>query len=225
MATSPDDVFYTCPDQSSRAIRMFSLVRQLLEYIKWCYTRPFARKIFIKATVLDQCCNKKQCCSNVVTLCSAEYRGCQSSRVTLALATKLDNERLNEVGRLCSNSRQNCLLLYYLLACEKESSTFPANEANNERMRERAAKPRGEEENFLFPPLAPTSPFACRTRVTSRDSPEWKGCSQAKLLVTSYYLLSEAPALILFEGAPSRPAANCIEKQSRCLKAALCVEF
>ena len=119
MATSPDDVFYTCPDQSSRAIRMFSLVRQLLEYIKWCYTRPFARTIFIKATVLDQCCNRKQCCSNVVTLCSAEYRGCQSSRVTLALATKLDNERLNEVGRLCSNSRQNCLLPYYLLACEK----------------------------------------------------------------------------------------------------------
>ena len=25
----------------------------------------------------------------------------------------------NEVGRLCSKSRQNCLLLYYLLACEK----------------------------------------------------------------------------------------------------------
>ena len=119
MATSPDDVFYTCPDQSSRAIRMFSLVRQLLEYIKWRYTRPFARTIFIKATVLDQCFNRKQCCSNVLTLCSAEYRSCQSSRVTLALPTMLDKERLNEVGRLCSNSRQNCLLLYYLLACEK----------------------------------------------------------------------------------------------------------
>jgi len=119
MATSPDDVFYTCPDQSSRAIRMFSLVRQLSEYIKWCYTRPFAKTIFIKATVLDQCCNRKQCCSNVVTLCSAEYRGSQSSRVTLALASMLDNERLNEVGRLCSKSRQNCLLPYYLLACEK----------------------------------------------------------------------------------------------------------
>ena len=45
-------------------------------------------------------------------------------------------------------------------------------------------KPRGSEEKesspFLFPPLALASPFACCSRVTSRDSPSWGACSQAK---------------------------------------------
>ena len=40
-----------------------------------------------------------------------------------------------------------------------------------ERTRPRAAKLRGAEEELLSPPLALASPFACGTRVTSRDSP------------------------------------------------------
>ena len=34
---------------------------------------------------------------------------------------------------------------------------------------------------FLLPPVALVSPFACCSRVTSRDSPQWRACPQANL--------------------------------------------
>ena len=45
-----------------------------------------------------------------------------------------------------------------------------------ERTQEWVAKPWGEDKSF--PPLTLTSPFACCSCVTSRDSPKWRACSQ-----------------------------------------------
>ena len=53
------------------------------------------------------------------------------------------------------------------------------SEESRERRRERAAKPREGQRSFLSAPHAPSSPFASGSRVTSRDSPKWRACSQA----------------------------------------------
>ena len=63
---------------------------------------------------------------------------------------------------------------------QKEVTYEQALHFEVERTRERAAKPLGAEEELLSPPLALASHFACGTRVTSRDSPIRRACSQAK---------------------------------------------
>ena len=63
---------------------------------------------------------------------------------------------------------------------QKEVTYEQALHFEVERTPERAAKPRGAEEEPLSPPLALASPFACSTRVTSRDSPIRRACSQAE---------------------------------------------
>ena len=63
---------------------------------------------------------------------------------------------------------------------QKEVTYEQALHFEVERTRERAAKPRGAEEELLSPPLALASHFACGTRVTSRDSPIRRACSRAK---------------------------------------------
>ena len=52
---------------------------------------------------------------------------------------------------------------------------YMAREASRERTREQVAKP------FSLP-----SPFACSSRVTSRDSPKWRACSQAWPTATTH---------------------------------------
>ena len=130
----------------------------------------------------------------------------------------------NEVGRLCSKSRQNRLLPYYLLACEK-APHFRRTKRTRECENERRSSERRRKTSF---------PHISLPRLLSRATHAWHLATPLNgnlarrlsyLSLHNYYLLSEAPALILFEGAPSRPAANCIEKHSRCLKAAFCVEF
>ena len=61
------------------------------------------------------------------------------------------------------------------IRCRKECGRMGQKEVTHEqaleRTRPRAAKLRGAEEELFSPPLALASPFACGTRVTSRDSP------------------------------------------------------
>ena len=61
------------------------------------------------------------------------------------------------------------------IRCRKECGRMGQKEVTHEqaleKTRPRAAKLRGAEEELFSPPLALASPFACGTRVTSRDSP------------------------------------------------------
>ena len=61
--------------------------------LRWWYTRRFATTIFsatqhynIVATLLRHCCEWLQHCSNIATLCCAQNRRCESSRVTSPLS-------------------------------------------------------------------------------------------------------------------------------------------
>jgi len=61
------------------------------------------------------------------------------------------------------------------IRCRKKCGRMGQKEVTHEQAlettRPQAAKPRGAEEELLSSPLALASPFACSTRVTSRDSP------------------------------------------------------
>ena len=61
------------------------------------------------------------------------------------------------------------------------SMFWRANARASERASERAAKPREGQRSFLSATQAPASLFASGSRVTSRDSPKWRACSQAFL--------------------------------------------
>ena len=81
----------------NRGLRQFGN-GQFTAFIRWRYTRRFATTI-LSATqycnIVGHCVEWLQHCSNIATLCCANNRRCESSRVTLPLsAWAVSTERL-----------------------------------------------------------------------------------------------------------------------------------
>ena len=61
------------------------------------------------------------------------------------------------------------------------------------------------------------SPFACGTRVTSRDSPKWRACLQAKKYLERFYISDKSVELYISASITQRQGHGGVHARLRCL--------